>query len=414
MNYTYAFNSISTANSYLTLANLPASNGGFQTIEIKNITITETAPTTGPTFTLAPTSVNIQCGSTTAQTFTITNVNNTPNVTAYNWNLGSSSNGWLYNGNPASQNITTTTNAITLTPACGGVQQSIAATVTAGGTNYATNNSSVINTLPPLSINGSNIICTNPESYFVDNLPCNSTVTWLISPSGIVSSSISGNTITLTRIADGAITLTANVSASCGITVPALNKPINVLSTPTNPTAAVLLIKESRTGETYARYRIDPAVTGATYVVTPSVQTNTYYFVDQNIVEVIYPCTTSPGIFTATVSIQNNCGTSAGSVTIDESFAVCGGGGGRDRMMSVSPNPVISAASVSVEDKKSGKQFDIKWIQVLNKSGVLVKEYKYGKGTKQVTLDLSNLKQDIYTIRAFDGSLWTSAQVRVK
>lgn len=52
-------------------------------IFIRKIQIVETAPPVS--FTLAPATLNIACGSSTPQTFTVTNVHSTPGVTAHNW-----------------------------------------------------------------------------------------------------------------------------------------------------------------------------------------------------------------------------------------------------------------------------------------------------------------------------------------
>lgn len=56
------------------------------------------------------------------------------------------------------------------------------------------------------------------QIYSINNLPVGGTVTWSVSPSGIVNASTSGNSVTLTRITDGSITLTANIISSCGNT----------------------------------------------------------------------------------------------------------------------------------------------------------------------------------------------------
>lgn len=59
-----------------------------QTIYIKKIQIIEIPPP--PTFNLAPTSLSILCGSTTAQTFTVNNVYNSPGTLSYLWEVGPS------------------------------------------------------------------------------------------------------------------------------------------------------------------------------------------------------------------------------------------------------------------------------------------------------------------------------------
>ncbi|MBS1638634.1 MAG: hypothetical protein JSR12_01135, partial [Bacteroidetes bacterium] len=200
----------------LEVTSIPAQNGSTKTIRLRKIRIVEIAPT--PTFTISPSTIPITCGITSSQTsFAVTNVNSTPNVTNYTWNLGSSSNGWLYNGNAAPQTISTgTTSTLSLTPVCGATPSNVSATVTAGGNSYQTNTAMVSVSNPALTINGASNICTNSENYTIDSLPCNASVVWSINPSGIVSLTTSGNTATLSKITDGDITLTATVSNVCG------------------------------------------------------------------------------------------------------------------------------------------------------------------------------------------------------
>lgn len=126
VDYTFNIPSLSTAMSFLYVGSFPQLNGSSSTIEINKITITEIPPSVS--FTL-PASTTFACGTTTPQTFTITNVYNTTGITNYTWNLGSASNNWLYNGGPAPQTISTgTTGSISLTPVCGAVQTNVFAT----------------------------------------------------------------------------------------------------------------------------------------------------------------------------------------------------------------------------------------------------------------------------------------------
>ena len=154
-------------------------------VYIKKIVITETVPIN---FTLAPSSTTITCGATTPVTFTVTNGGNTPGVTGYTWNLGSSNNGWLYNGSAAPAIITTgaTGNSLSLTPVCGSALSSVSATVTANALNYNTNTASVTVNQPSLTIFGNSNTCTS-SNYFVSGLPCNTTVAWGISPASGVA-----------------------------------------------------------------------------------------------------------------------------------------------------------------------------------------------------------------------------------
>lgn len=199
--------------SYLTILAHSGSQSQTSTVLINSITITETAAVS---FTLAPTSLNIQCGSTTPQTFTVTNVNNIQGVTNHLWNLGSATNGWLYNGSAAPSTISTgATNTLTLTPVCGSIQSNVSATAAVGASNYNTNVATISVVPPTLSIAGNSPLCSGSAVYSVANLPaCGSIVTdWSATPSGIVSVVDNGNnTATITKLADGQVTVTATVN----------------------------------------------------------------------------------------------------------------------------------------------------------------------------------------------------------
>lgn len=221
-NWAWVNNLISTpvlATDYqsLSVAGYPqgTSAGGSNAVQVRIITIIEYPPAaTTPVFTL-PASVNITCGSGTAQQFAITNVNNSTGISAYNWDLGSGSNGWLYNGLPASQYITTPGNTISLMPVCGTIQQGVKAIVTVNGTDYSTNTTAINTTLPSLSISG-NAVIGSTENYSVAGLPCNASVVWSVAPAGLASLSCTNcDQTTLTAVANGNLTLSATVTA-CG------------------------------------------------------------------------------------------------------------------------------------------------------------------------------------------------------
>lgn len=66
-----------------------------------------------PSFSLAPTSTSVSCGSTSVKNFSVTPSNIPSGATvSYQWSVG---NGWLRDGNPAS-NFTTTSTTVQLTP----------------------------------------------------------------------------------------------------------------------------------------------------------------------------------------------------------------------------------------------------------------------------------------------------------
>ncbi|NJO24601.1 MAG: hypothetical protein HC867_00690 [Bacteroidia bacterium] len=200
------------AQPTLEVTAFPANNGGTKTVRVRKIRIVETPPPA--TFTITPSPIPVVCGKANPVTLTINNVNNTPGVTGYTWNLGAG-NTWIYNGNPAPATIATTTNTLILSPTCGITPGSVSATVSVGTLTYPTNTATVSSTNETLSISGPNPLCSGSTVYSVTNLPtCGATVTnWNATPSGIVQVVDNGNnTATITKMADGQVTVTATVN----------------------------------------------------------------------------------------------------------------------------------------------------------------------------------------------------------
>jgi len=190
----------------------PANNGGTKTVRIRKIRIVETPPAAN--FAITPNPIPVTCGLATPVTLTVNNNGGTTGITDYTWNLGATPNNWLLNGNPAPETYSTgTTNTLSLTPVCGTTPSNISATVTAGGNSFQTNTATISISNPTLSINGNANFCTGTSNYSINNLPCNASVSWSASPGGVVSlSCTSCPSITLTKLADGVVTLSATIT----------------------------------------------------------------------------------------------------------------------------------------------------------------------------------------------------------
>ena len=222
----YDFYSIPTITADKSFLNLIAYNlATFPTskiVFIKKITILETPPPPMPiSFNLTPTILTLQKGTSTTQTFTVTNVNNTPSVTGYIWNIGATPNGWIYNGSPAPATINTSGNSLTLSSvACANTVNNISASATIGTTNYSTNICAV--NVIPISYNILPIsnICANSTTNVFVNAPNTSSVNWIINNAPLgVTVTPTGNPAIITvplGINAGSFTLTASVVSPCG------------------------------------------------------------------------------------------------------------------------------------------------------------------------------------------------------
>ncbi|MBJ7883036.1 T9SS type A sorting domain-containing protein [Gelidibacter salicanalis] len=171
-----------------------------------------------PSFSLTPNSTTVSCESTSVKNFTVTpsNIPNGATVT-YQWNVG---NGWLRNGNPAS-NFTTSTPSVTLTPNAfppGNVN----VTPVLNGDSYPTLTSAVsLGSFNPVyQISGVNGFCTT-ATYTVNNLLSGTSVTsWSVSNNNIATISSNGNQATLTAVGSGLVSISANITNSCGQSKP--------------------------------------------------------------------------------------------------------------------------------------------------------------------------------------------------
>ena len=386
------------------------SSGGVPSRDLDVLNISKITITATPivSFNLTSSFPSITCGSTTPIAFTVTNGGNTPGITGYTWNLGSASNGWLYNGSAAPATITTgaTVNTITLTPACGSSLSNVSATVTANSVNYTTNAASVAVTPTNVAIGGNPNACTS-ENYFISGLPCNATVSWGIAPpTGIASIfPLTGPSTTVTKVANGNITLTATIQSSCGafslsrqISVgtpvpPGINGPDHDLCyNGRNSEKAWFYVANPVSSLTYS-WQIDGLVAGS----------GTSINVDAFRWEV--------GTHQIRVrSYSSACGYSA---WFTSSFIVIDCSSNR---FTVSPNP--SSENISVSANNSGqnisKQVEVQEVELVDKMGSTRYKRKLGKGLTSTNISVSNLPSDIYTLRIFDGEVWHSYKVSIQ
>lgn len=213
--FIYNFNTIPNNFSYLIVGALIDINSTFQVAYIKKITIEETAPE----LVLEPKTLATTCGVSTAQTFSVGNPFGLEGISSYEWNLGSANNGWLYNGSPAPQNITTTSNSLALTSVCNAATvNNVGVTIKVNNANYKSYTATVSRAAAtsPIII-GSSSICSGSGTYSISNLPCGATVNWSATGNTTFNGgNATGNSVTINNSGTEVITLTANISSACG------------------------------------------------------------------------------------------------------------------------------------------------------------------------------------------------------
>lgn len=260
---------------------------------------------------------------------------------------------------------------------------------------------------PSFTISGDNNFCTTSNNYTINSLPAGAIINWQATPSGIITiNSPNFAQTTLTKNANGIITLTATITNACGGTPITISKS-NILVGVPQPPLITNLNYDSDCGTFMEAYCSNPA-TASGFIWNLNfgqvIQNTDGYGSDYIYVS---PLINSPqdGLsYNNYISVQakNTCGTSDPSAT--RQFTVgpvpssCGGGGG---ILKLSPNPTASTLTLETANNRSFTK-----IRIIDKMGNVKKEFRYPAYTKKATLNIAELPSDIYRIQAFDGKQW--------
>jgi hypothetical protein len=418
--YDFIYPEQSSSSNFLRIAAVPATGTQQQIMYIRSVRIEETA--VNPDLVLSPTQVNAACGTNVNQTFTVSNPYNASNITSYDWNLGSASNGWIYNGSPAPQFINTTGNTLSLTAdGCRTVNLSnVLVTVNRNGAPYRTYGATVSTTMPSMSVNGSESICTGSQSYSINNLPCNAQVAWSSS-----EGTLSCTNCTQTSLASGfsgVAMLTATVQA-CGSSPVTLTK--DVYSGIANNSFDIILYLPQPEGcydawSFYVFRAQNSSGTGHTgYQWSYRLQGST--------TETILPSTStdaavtfnSPGTYEVVVRATNSCGVGTyQSIKTVEVVEFCTMSGWPSNLL---VSPVPANGTLSITNKASGGNRSAKTaaavvsrIQVIDKMGNTRIDRRVSGNASRTSLDVSGLANDMYVLRIFDGKKWWSKQIIIQ
>ncbi|MFT3946268.1 MAG: T9SS type A sorting domain-containing protein [Agriterribacter sp.] len=352
---------------------------------------------------------SIPCGSTSPVTFTINNTSSLTGITGYVWNLGSG-NGWLYNGSSAPSSINTSTNSIILTPVCGAglSAPSVNITLSNGGNNCSINvPAATLNiSAPALSIQGTQSLCAGTQNYSLTGMPCNATNIWSILPqSGVVSlNQTSGQNTSLTRVADGNITLTAKVSA-CGAEYP-VSIPIHVgaysgsyysLNVYGGTSGQPLGVCPNQTYNFY----VSSSIPASNFNWTPPTG---WTVVSGNGNSSAYIKTpTSVGGGTVSVSFTEVCGT---SITLSKGVYYNSNLCNLTNLYTIAPNPVTS--NITITSTSPETSYYISQVEITDLYGqVKMSKSWYPYKYQQVTFDATYLyPAGNYIARIYTGTQW--------
>jgi hypothetical protein len=406
--YVFDYFTLADPDDFLLVAAVPPSSSVFQTLLIKRIKIEETPPASSFTVSSSPTS--IACGANTPVTFTANSSTIPAGATvSYLWNLGAG-NGWEYSGSAAPSAITTTTNTLTLTPACGSALSNVSATITVNGTANNTNAVTTAITQPALSIAGNTSLCSGSSAYSVNGLVCNATLLWTAPPAGLASiSNATASPTTLTYGGtSGSFVLTANVT-SCGATVP-VTLPVHV-----GPYTSTDFTLSGNNGSNYwcPNQTMSFGVTGpvsSNYQFTiPTgwslVSSGTTYVV------IKAPTSTNPPTGTLSVSLTEPCGT---TVTLNKFLAFGGSScsSGNSSPYSVSPNPAATNITISCISLQT--YCNISAVQITDLSGNVKSSQTFSTTNQSVQMPVYFLQNGTYIARTYSGTQWYTNQFVVQ
>lgn len=406
----------------------------------------------GPTFSLLPMSVQIDCGTPTTQTYTVTMTGTTTCPATYQWNISNNgiNNGWTYNGNPAPLTPFIAPASITLTSlATNPFYGNVSVTPLLNGVPQTTLTSSTTFKQPNMGLVGGDAnICSGTSSpYYLYNAPANSSIFWgyitslpnygatVVSVDNQYSSST-----TLTKINSGVISLTASATDACnqtyfktrenilvggyaytnpitgytlafppcytqGCTPQAVSGPIN--SSGPYGTTVYSAAAYTNTSNNLTVYNTE-LVTGTWSLITGSVS---YWYSSDGNHLTFYPGGGSGSYVLFRLTYNSPCG------TIYYDFNFYPTQYNPPYYYRVSPNPTIGNLNVSVdEDKlitqkitKSSAQ-DIREIVIVDKMAQTKYKQVFTMGTRRINTNIAHLPTGTYFIRIFNGKDWQTLQ----
>jgi hypothetical protein len=258
-----------------------------------------------------------------------------------------------------------------------------------------------------LQIQGPSQFCAT-ETFSIPNLPAGATVNWSLNPSsGVANMSVSGNTASLTKIANGNVQLSATVISDCG----------NIILTPKNIKTGVYPIEFSgivsganyrggsyftvyATGEyvnannfnwtVYGADIISGQGTNAISITTHLPLTDNFLFLD---------------IFVSTNT--SNCGTANGYIQA----IVVNDGPPTESRIAIYPNPVSSELTVEYTDKN--RISNISSIKLINNKGETLKLLENINKTK-LLLNLDEIPNGTYYLHITEGKETIKKQIIIK
>ena len=399
----------------------------------------------GPTFTLSPASVQIECGVSKTQTYTVTMSGNTSCPVTYTWNLGDN-NGWLYNGLPAPITPFTAPASITLTSLATNPRYSdVSVTPSVNGVGQSSLTSVTSFKIPNMGlIGGSNSICSGTSPTFsLYNAPPNVSYYWgtttILPNYGATVVSVNSpysNATTLTKINSGVVNLTASVTDACNQTYYVTRQnilvggytntellsgytlayppcytqgcspsPVSNSISSSGPYGTTVYSGSAYTNCTNYLYLYNSGVSSGTWSLNAG-SVASWSSTNGNNLQ-FYPNGGTGDYVQFRLTVNASCGT----VYYDVNFYPVPYN--YYRYIRIFPNPVTTELMVMIDEKlvhkmkadKAAEQ-EIREIMIMDKMGRVRYQQVAGKGTRLARINTSMLTPGYYVLRVFDGNTW--------
>jgi len=252
-------------------------------------------------------------------------------------------------------------------------------------------------------LSGANIMCTS-SVYSVTNLQTGGSVSnWAATPTGIVSLTPNGNSVTLTKASSGNINLTATLTNS-GCINNTLTKSIRVGGYSSSDYPISGPSSACRNQNVFLSTNNLPYATNYTWT---------------------WPSDWAYVSGQGTYSLSLRTGTTSGAVTVKVASTCDAGGSPAIKFVTInncgftldaSPNPTTGDLVVEASDtqlttnKVSQKIYEIR---IIDQYGITKKQYRYSSGVIRAHINLSGFINGIYFIRVFNGTEWRYKQIVV-
>ncbi|MFC5282454.1 S8 family serine peptidase [Pedobacter alpinus] len=271
---------------------------------------------------------------------------------------------------------------------------------------------SVLGNADNYTIQGSNLICNTSETYTIQNLPAGATFNWTANlPSGIVSSSTSGNSITLTKVGNGQITLTATVTTACGninLTPKIIGVGAPILGMPnfTNLDNQNPYWCSNNTGNSFTIETNDLSATyEARLLAYPSLNlyaTNNNAYPGNDVFGYV-----PAGYYVFQVRAISACGTSDWVETEVESLDCSWNY--RSSNYNIYPNPANNELNIEFQNYNNARD-----IQLLNNKGDILISSQIKKGDKKSVLSTKEIPNGTYYLHINEGKETVKKQIIIK